>query len=342
MDNEIFRRPTLKDIAVATGYSVNTVSRALRNKSDISAATRERIRAVSGQMGYVNNTLASSLRLGYTKTLAVIIPDVSNLFFTFAMEEIERRAREHGYSTILLNTSENGEHELWAIKTALNKNVDGIVFSPAQSSLDTTNFLLSSGTPFVLYARYFRSIPSDYVVGDDVEGGYLATKHLLENGHRNILFINGISLYNSSAQGRETGYRRAHAEAGIPVREELIRESTIKGAEPSRVLEEALKTYPDITAVFAFNDMMALACYSYLVKRGLRVPEDISLVGFDNIQSKLEFPFPITSIDNNKQRMAAIALEALIEKLDQKGSHKIICQETLPVSLVDGGTVKRL
>lgn len=336
------RRPTLKDIAAKTGFSINTVSRALRNKNDISAATREQIRRVSQEMGYVNNTLASALRLGYTKMLALIIPDVCNLFFSCAMEEIQRGAREYGYSTVLLNTSENGEYEYRAIRTALSKHVDGVIFSPVQSSLDNTEFLLATGTPFVLFARFFEGMDTDYVVGDDEMGGYQAAMHLIENGHRNILFLNGTSSFNSSAQGREQGYRRAHKEAGIPVQESLVREVAIKGDDSVRTAAEILAARSDITAVFTFNDMMAMELYDHLLGRGYRVPEDISIVGFDSLCTSLHIPLHITSVDNDKSRMAAMTLNALIAKLQNENPREVICRETLKTTLVRGTTVRKL
>ena len=149
------RRPavTLKDIAAKTGYSVNTVSRALRDKDDIAAPTREMIQKTAQEMGHVSNTLAASLRLGYTNTIAVILGDISNPHFSIMMKEIEGYAWKAGYTSILFNTNENEELELAAIQSALNKNVDGIIICPAQKTPYNLTYLKESGVPFVLIGR---------------------------------------------------------------------------------------------------------------------------------------------------------------------------------------------
>ena len=217
----IRRKITVKDIAVKTGYSVNTVSRALRDKDDIAPETRVKIRQVAQEMGHVNNTLAASLRLGYTNTVAVILGDISNPHFAIMMKEIEVHAREFGYTSILFNTNEDEELELKAIEAALNKNVDGIIICPVQKSRRNLEYLEKTGVPFVLIGR--READYNYVVCNDELGGYQATKALLEAGHRNILLLHGAS-YISSAKERLEGYRRAFAEEGLVANEKLIRE----------------------------------------------------------------------------------------------------------------------
>jgi LacI family transcriptional regulator len=330
----------MKDIANATGFSTNTVSRALRNMPDISEETRRQIKEVSRQMGYLNNTIASSLRLGRTKTLAVIIPDVSNLFFCYAMEEIERAAAEKGYSTILLNTSEMGEHELRAIQTAIQKNVDGVIISPSQNSLDNIQLLISSGIPFVLLARYFNDVDTDYVVGDDTMGSYLAVKHLIDQGHRNILLLNGYSSHNSSAQERFAGYCQAHEQAGLPIQQDLLREVSAKGDSCNNVLRTIIQSRPDITAIFAFSDLIAWTTIDCLLRNGIRVPEDISIVGYDHIQAHLSIPFPLTTVDNYITRMAGEALDVLFAKMKSPNRNEIICRKKLPTDLYIGSSVK--
>jgi len=332
----------LKDIARETGFSVNTVSHALRNMPDISPQTRELIQAHSHKIGYLKNALASSLRLGRTKTLAVIIPDVSNPFFAFTMEEIERGAREKGYSTFLLNTFESGEYELTAIKTALKKNVDGIIFSPAQSSLDNVKILIKSGTPFVLYARYFEDVETDYVVGDDEMGGYQATAYLIENGHRNILLLNGFSAHNSAAKERKNGYIRALREFGLPIQEDLICEISAKGNDCAECLTSIIEKRRDISAIFAYSDLMAWSAMTCLSKHNLVVPDDISIVGFDHIQAHLMIPFPITTIDNHLMPMSKEALRVLLQKINDSAYVDSACKTVLPTELYIGNTVKKL
>ena len=332
------RRVTLKDIAVRTGFSINTVSHALRGLPDISLDTREQIRGVAKEMGYVNNMLASSLRLGYTRTIAIIVPDISNLFFAYTVEQIETLAAERGYSALLLNTSEDDAREHRAIRTALNKSVDGVIICPVQESRDNVEYLRNSGVPFVFFARTFPDFPADSVVGDDFNGAYTAIRYLLDAGHRDILFINMLAR-NSSARQREGGFRKAFREAGIPVKQELIVSVNVKGRAYEALLSEKLKTYPEITAIFAFNDMLAFGVSAWLIENGYRVPEDISVVGFDHTQSDLRSPFFLTSIDNNK---SAIAMETVTLLLDRVSGRYTgpVKSVILPTMLAVGRTVK--
>lgn len=335
------KRPRLKDVALNTGYSVNTVSRALRGMQDISEETQQKIRAEAEKIGYYNNTLASSLRLGHTHTVAVIIPDVSNVFFSFAMEEIERRAREKGYSTILLNTSESGIYEKEAIRTALQKNVDGIIFGPSQNSFENTKLLAASGIPFILFARRILALDTDYVVGDDVNGGYVATKHLIENGHKNIVMLNAFSAHNSAAQERQDGYEKALKEYGLPLQKDLLCQISAKGNESVEFLIPLLKRRKDVTAIFAYSDLVAWSAMGCLQENGYKIPEDISLVGFDNIRSCLNIPVPLTSVDNHNAQLAQSIWEALLVKMKNPDT-KTTCRKVMPTDLSVGKTVKNI
>lgn len=333
-------RMTLKDIAAKTGYSTNTVSRALRNMPDISADTRTIIHEVSRSLGYFNNTVASSLRLGRTRTLAVIIPDISNPFFAFAMIEIERAAREKGYTTILLNTSELGQYEYRAIQTALQKNVDGIIFSPAQNSTDNIIRLIDAGVPFVLFGRFFEDFDTDYVIDDNEMGGFQAADYLIKNGHKNIMMLNGFTPHNSAAKGRLQGYLNAFEANGLPVQKDLILETSAKGDTCVRVFEATLNRRKDITAVFCFSDLIAWSVIHSLDRQGRSVPEDISVVGFDNMQSHLSIPLYLTSVDNHVTEMASAALDVLIQKLNNTNKNEVICRKIHPTTLIAGRTVR--
>lgn len=307
-------KATLKDIARETGYSVNTVSRALREKDDIAEQTREQIKAAAAKMGHISNTLASSLRLGYTNTIAVILGDVSNPHFAIMMKEIEGRAREDGYSSFLLNSNEDEELEFAAIQSALNKSVDGIILCPAQKSDKNIRYLQSVGVPFVLIGRRFETPDTDYVICNDELGGYQATKTLLDLGHTDILMLHGPT-YISSARERLLGYRRAYAQAGFPVREELVREVPVTSWDCGNLMGSLIGGKPPFTAIFAFSDLLAWTVWGCLGELGIRVPEDCSLVGFDHIQSRLAIPLPLTTVCSHKSRMSVSAVELLLEKM---------------------------
>ncbi|WP_300801134.1 LacI family DNA-binding transcriptional regulator [uncultured Acetatifactor sp.] len=327
---------TLKDIAQQTGYSINTVSRALRDKADIADATRQKIKKVAAEMGHVNNMLAASLRLGYTNTVAVILGDISNPHFAIMMKEIEVHAREYGYNSILYNTNEDEELELEAIRSALNKNVDGIIICPAQKTQENLKYLESTGVPFVLIGR--RDEAYSYVVCNDEMGGFLATAALISAGHRDILLLHG-AMYISSARERLAGYRRAYAQSGLEVPEGLIREVPVTANGCSAVLEQLKEEGMTFSAIFAFSDMLAWEAWSCLMRREIRVPQDCSLIGFDHIQSRLNLPFSLTSVSSYKGRMSTAAVDLLVRRMHGSSEKE---QLVIDTALAVGQTVMTL
>ena len=191
----------LKEIAIRTGFTINTVSRALKSKDDISPKTQKLIQDVAKEIGYINNSIAGALRSGFTKIIAVVLGDISNPHFAIMAKEIECAASRFQYATIIINTNENESIEKQALYSALSKKVDGIILCPCQKSNDNIAFLKKTGTPFVLIGRRVRDPHVDYAIADDTKGGYLATQHLINRGHKNILLLNGPK-YISSARER--------------------------------------------------------------------------------------------------------------------------------------------
>lgn len=331
---------TLKDIAAELGYSVNTVSRALRDKDDIAEETREKIKETAMQLGYINNMIASSLRLGYTNTIAVILGDVSNPHFAVMMKEIEEHAREKGYFSFLINTDEDEELEMEAIRSALNKSVDGIILCPTQKSDKNIEFLKTTDIPFVLIGRRMENIETDYVVCNDELGGYQATKCLLEYGHRDILILHGPE-YISSARERLAGYKRAYAEAGVSMNEKLIREVPVTAKGCSQVLERLVEEKQTYSAVFAFSDMVAWETWTYLLEHGKRVPQDCSIIGFDHIQSRLVLPFRLSSVSSYKGEMSIETVNVLVRRMQSK-KEKLQAQTVIiDTKLAKGDTIEK-
>ncbi len=325
-------RVTLKDIAKKTGFTINTVSRSLKDKVDISAPTRQLIKDTALQMGYINNSIAGSLRSGSTKTIAIILGDISNPLFSILVKDIDMAVRPHGYNTFIINTDENDALELEAIQSALGKNVDGIILCPAQKNEDNVSYLMRTGVPFVLVERYFQNLETDCVVCDDVQGGYLATKHLTEKGHKRILMLVGPT-YISSARERLEGYRKALAETGIPFDSSLVHEVSITSGNTKKVLQDIMAKETDFTAILAFSDMIAWETIGVLDTIGKRVPEDIAVVGFDNIQAKWPFPVPLTTISPSKDLMVKYAVEILLNRMKNKQPDKHT-SKTIPTKLV--------
>lgn len=305
----------MNDISQKTGFTINTVSHALKDKPDISDKTKKMICEAAKEMGYIPNKIARSLRSGKTKTIAVIMPDISDPLIAMWVKDIEYRLKDYGYGTIIINTDEEYDKEEQSIVLALSMNVDGIVLCPTQKSYNDIVLLKSRSIPFVLLGRRFNNDDLDYIVSDDVKGGYLATKHLIDKGHKEILFLNG-PLYISSAKERLLGYKEAFNSENILFNPNLVKEIKVTAGNASRLLEKILDEKIRFTAIFAFSDLIAWEVISFLQKINIKVPCDISIVGYDNIQSRFFFPYPLTTISYSKRNMAYKAADILLKIID--------------------------
>lgn len=307
------RRCTLQDIAQRTGFTVNTVSRALKDKSDISVATREAIKAVADEMGYVRNRAASSLRSGRTKTIGVVVGGMSNPYYGIMTDAIQNAAAEMGYSILIFCSRDDIETELHALETALSYQVDGILLFPCAQSGRSIARLKAVGIPYVLMARHLDREEDDYVVCDDEQGGYEAARHLIQAGHKRLAFLSSFDVVYSSER-RVHGFFRALEEAGIP-RENGLTACCVSRAEAR--LQVDFWRQIGVTGMFVFCDEEAWRVISYLQAQGLSIPRDISIVGFDNIQGSLPIPAPICSIEYDMSSMAKSGLNLLRGRIHQ-------------------------
>ncbi len=343
------RRVTLKDIAERVGYTQNTVSRALKDKDDIGVETRRRIQEAAREMGYILDTIAGSLRSGLTKTMAVILGDISNPHFSIIVKEIEATARKYHYNTIILNTDEDAQLEREALISALGRKVDGIILCPTQDSTDNVQFLRQQSIPFVLIGRYFPELDVDSVVCDDLNGGREGTRHLIELGHSQILFLNG-PLQISSARERLQGYKDALEAAGIAFRKDLVWDVPIVAGDCRKTIDRILKKKVAFTAIVAFSDLIAWEAMYALQTHGLEFSRDYAIVGFDNTQSKFLFPYPITSVGSSKSTMGPTAVNLLMEKLSSSqprdpkkqvlGTKLIVRTSSIPRELITTESIR--
>lgn len=325
---------TLKDIARETGFSANTVSRALADKPDISEETKAVIRETADRMGYIANALASFLRSGVSRNIAIIVGDIANPHFSVMVKEMQTMLQRKGYNSIIFNSEEEAVLEKQAITIALSQNVDGILLCPAPGGEENIRFLESHGKPFVMLGRHFGSHDASFVVCDDVHGGYAATRYLLEHGHRNILFLNGPKEISSAAE-RKQGYCQALKEAGVSYRSELVQSVALTGEQSVEKMREVLKEREDCTAVLVFSDILAWQAVCILKELGRRVPEQCSVIGFDNI--KYPYPMRLASVSSSKTTMAKRSVEILLGKLE--GRRKKEACVVLETEVVEGETV---
>lgn len=301
----------LKDIAAATGYSVNTISHALRDEPDIAESTKKLIRKVAEELEYIPNIHASSIKSGKSRIISIILPDIINPHFTIVFREIEQFFRGVGLTPFFINTNEDAEEELNAVRLSIAQNVDGVIICPTQKSTDAIRLLEKSKIPFVLIGRRFDdTLKTNYVVCDDAAGAYLATKHLLSMGHRSVVYA-GIDQPISSGKERFAGYLKAMDEDGVPFSPDRVMELSLSSEKNRPLIREFLSKNGDVTAILAFNDVLAYSIICELLAMGKRVPEDVSVIGFDNICSDYTLPLALSSVSVSKKTMAHIASELL-------------------------------
>lgn len=329
------KKVTLSDISKKTGYSINTVSHALRGKKDISEKTIKYITSVAEEMGYIADLSAGALRLGRTKTAAVIVGDISNPHFSIMLKEMEAQLRESGYTTVIFNTDENKELEKNAIITAIGKKVDGIILCPVGKTAGNIELLKSKDIPFVLFGRRFEGESASYVICDDFQSGFEAANHLIELGHKKLLFINAPE-YISSARERKSGILSALKKHGLS--EKILRTETVDIPEESNI-ESILSKLGGETGIICFSDIIAMRVCYLLRHMNLSVPGDISVIGFDNIMSKFYFPLGLTSVTASKTKMSVKAVEILLGIID--GSINEHEQIILPTKIIERESTAR-
>lgn len=302
---------TLHDVAAAAGVSKSTVSRVLDERLPRSESeTARRVRQVAADLGYVRDVSAASLRRGRTMTIGVIVPRLTDTVMAMLYEALARACARSGRFSIVATTNDEMEADRVAAETLLRRGVDGLVLATARSGDDFPQRLTERGIPIVLALRTDgRNLSS---ICDDVLGGYLATRHLLDLGHRRIGLIAGPS-FASSARGRVDGYMQAMTEAGVAVDPAWVAESSFRIESGAEAMQSLMACAPRPTALFAVNDATALGALSTLAKLGLTVPRDISVVGYNDIPLVSHLPTPMTSVRVPYDQIAAAALDLLVE-----------------------------
>jgi LacI family transcriptional regulator, galactose operon repressor len=295
-----------------------TVSKVMRDAPDISVATKTRVRALAEQMGYVPDSQAQGLRTRTTKLFGLIISAMTNPIFARVVMAIEERAHELGYEVILSHTLNIPEREDTAIHRLISRRVDGLFVSPVYRLGPTAGIyqeLQRCGTPTVIlghpapFCSQFVSVETD-----DVQSSYVATGHLLSLGHKRIAFLAGPQV-SPWAQERFEGYRRALREAGIEVDDKLIFNAGSTIEEGEKAALQMLNESPDVTAVQAVNDLVAIGAATIFLNQGIKIPEELSLIGFGNVLISEYFRVPLTTIRQPKYRMGVAAMNSMLKLL---------------------------
>ena len=305
----------LKDIARHVGVSIMTVSKALRDEPDVSVATKSRIKALAKQMGYVPDSSAQGLRTKTTKLFGLIIPSSTNPIYARMIVAIEERAHELGYDILFAHSLNKPEREELCIRRFLSRRVDGLFISPVyrfEAEARIYQEVLASKTPVVLLgppAAFCKSFASVEI--EELNASYAATQHLLQLGHKRIAYLTGPPVA-PWAHERFEGYRRALRETGLEVDDKLVFQSGSTIEDGTNAALQMLNESCPATAVQAVSDLVAIGCAETLLAQGLRIPEDISLVGFGNILVAEHFRVPLTTIRQPKHRLGSAAVDMMI------------------------------
>jgi LacI family transcriptional regulator len=312
---------TIYDIAKEAGVSATTVSKVINNKGRISEKTRKRIMAIIEELHYQPNVLASAMKGKSTYTIALLIPDAANPIYAQYLKHIEEYGQELGFSVVMCSTGSDPEKEAKHITLLNQKRVDGFIIASVFKNEPALKQLIEEEIPIVLISLQRPELPVGSVAGDDYLGGYIATEHLLSLGHRRI----GIIAENATISGMERikGYQKALENAGIEVDESLIigiNEPTIDCAEI--FAKELLSSGQRPTAIFGCNDMLAIGAMLAAKGLGMVIPDEISIIGFDNtVMCKIVEP-PLSSVAIPVHEMGRQAMELLIQQIEKKDNMK--------------------
>jgi LacI family transcriptional regulator len=329
---------TMRDVAEQSGVSVTTVSHVINNTRPVNPETRTRVEQAMQVLGYQPNVLARSLRRGKTQTIGIILPDNANPYFADVVRGIEDTSFDQGYSVVLCNSDNDLDKEHLYTNVLIEKQVDGIIFVAAGLSEENIKNLQKRGVPSVLVDRQVPGVQIDSVFADNRSGGFLATNHLVDLDHIAIACITGPQGVRSSVE-RVAGYHQALEAAGLPANPDWVVEGDFQYQSGYAAAEQLLNSSTPPSAIFACNDLMAIGAYRYAFDNQLRIPQDISIIGFDDIRLAEFTNPPLTTIHQSKGKMGAKAAELLLGRITN--GHLGIRQEVVGVQLVVRGSTAR-
>ncbi len=315
---------TIQDVANRAGVSISTVSRVINKSVPVEPQTEERVREAITALGYRPNLLARSFRRRVTHTIGLLVPDNSNPFFAEVARVIEDAGFAEGYSVIIGNSDLSEVKQAAYVDVLLAKQVDGLIVTSTgliltESGHDVSERILESGVPCVAVDRDLGELPIDQILVDNHKGGYDAGRYLLGLGHRSFACVVGPSDLTPSA-GRIAGFCHALADAGIELPADAIVRGNGRHDGGMTAANELLARGVDFTAVFAFNDLMAIGVIGAFQRAGRRVPEDVSVIGFDDIpQASATYP-AVTTIAQPIAEMGRCAVRLLLDRIAARDS----------------------
>jgi LacI family transcriptional regulator len=308
----------MKDIADDLGVSLMTVSKALRNHSDISEKTRNRVLKRMRELNYQPDWIARSMVTGRTYLVGLVLPDLMHSFFAEVAKGVARKLQPLGYQVVISDTEEDGDIERRQVDVLVNRKVDGLIIASAQRKghLELFEMLDGNKTPYVLIDRMLAGTDANYVGVKDDELGALATEHLIEQGCQRIAHIRGPAV--ATGTGRLRGYRRALARHGMTPNPAHITSGQYGDTTGYDAMRELLKTDPRPDGVFCYNDPVAAGAIKAILEANLRVPEDIAVIGAGNVHYSDLLRIPLSTVDQSSAAIGEAAADMLVKCMDSQ------------------------
>lgn len=343
------KKPSLKDIAKITGVSPTTVSRVLNGKAKayrISLPTNELVVQTAAEIGYIPNQTARGLRIKKSNTIGLILPNITNPFFSRIASAIESAARSMGFSIILSDSQHDQSLEIESIRTLMSRNVDGLIVLPMGQDSKYLKLVIDSGIPLVIADRYFSDLNCPQVISDNYQGAFNATEHLVDNNHRYIACIQGRQ--NTSVNNeRLKGYSDAMKKHQLKINSSFIVGDDF-GAQNGYVSMKILQSvHPRPTAIFAFSNLIALGAVKAMRENNMSFPNNISMIAFDNDQPLLEYlATPISTVAQQTDEIGQIAFKLLMTLINQNEEQSEVFDKepnivTLPTKIIKRESVTR-
>ncbi|HXB72111.1 MAG TPA: LacI family DNA-binding transcriptional regulator [Candidatus Acidoferrales bacterium] len=309
---------TIKDVARESGVNISTVSRALNNGYGVNDQTREHVIAVAARLNYRPNRIARGLVTGRSHSLGLIVSDIRNPFFAEVARGAEDAARTGSCDLVLCNSDLDADKQMQYVQSLLEKRIDGIMMnSVSMLNREQQAQLAASGVPIVLLNRSASNHTFSTVCADNESGGALAARYLLGLGHRKIAHLTGPRQHGNLSD-RTRGFVRALQSAKNPV-QPIVLHGKFNFDGGTELTRKLLDEHPDVTAIFAANDVMAFGVVHAGLDRGIRIPEDLSLIGFDNIEFSVIVHPPLTTIHQPKYEMGYAAVDILLRLARDRG-----------------------
>ncbi|MDP4084498.1 MAG: LacI family DNA-binding transcriptional regulator [Bacillota bacterium] len=305
---------TIKDVARKANVSIATVSRILNNKTGFSEKTKIKVLRAIEELGYQPNALARGLINKNTQTIGVLIPTVSNMFSYEILSGIEKHANDLGYSVIVCNTADDGERTINYLQVLSEKRVDGIIIVSEFIREEYYKILTDMNVPVVLVSSISFQFPIPYAKVDDRHAAFSATDYLIKKGHTKIAMIAGNTSDPIAGLPRIEGYRAAHHSHGLPVNDDFIIDCrTFTHTAGMEAMEEILQKKLDVTAIFASSDELAAGAMSVAYRKGIKIPDQLSIIGYDNTKLAEMLIPSLTTVAQPLYDMGIVAATMLFE-----------------------------